>query len=84
MSVWTVKLPLAVPTDAALNVTWKLLDWPTGKENGKVSPETENSLLDTVALLMLTETFPIFVTAIVWEIFFPTTVLPKLRLRGAN
>lgn len=47
-----------------------------------VKPETENSLLDTLAWLMLTETFPVLETETTWETFLPTTMLPKLKLEG--
>lgn len=47
-------------------------------------PERENWLLDRFAVLMLTEMFPVFATETVWETFWPTTVLPKLRLLGVT
>lgn len=61
-----------------------MLDCPTGRDKGMVSPETENWALDTAAAVTLIVVFPVFATVAVCEIFLPTTRLPKLKLLGVT
>jgi len=77
-------VPVKFPVAVGSNHTWNVLDCPAGKEKGNVRPVTENCALFTVTALRLAVAFPVFVTVAVCETFFPTAMLPKLKVPGVT
>ena len=70
-------LPVAAPGTVGANCTVNDRDWPAGSVVGKASPEIPNAFPVTVATLITTPEFPVFVSRTVCEVVWPTVTLPN-------
>jgi len=75
-----VIVPAAAPAIEGLKRTVRTAVWPGFKVIGKVTPEIEKPLPDTVAELMVRGPVPAEVSVNDWVAAVLTTVLPKARL----
>jgi hypothetical protein len=79
---WTVSVPDTVPAVAGVTATVKLPDWPAASDIGNDIPGRLNCGLESDACVMDTAVFPVFETATVCVVCFPTPTFPKFRLVG--
>lgn len=79
---WTVRVPLKVPAADGVTATVKLPDCPVATVIGSVTPVKLNAGLEVVAWVIETGMVPVFETATVWVVCFPTPTFPKFTLVG--
>lgn len=78
----TVTVPLALPADVGVNVTWKLVACPPVRVMGVVTPLRLNPVPAIEICEIVTLVAPVFVTVSSSEELEPTVIDPKLRLVG--
>jgi len=77
-----LKVPLALPALLPLNDTVKFACWPAGMETGNCRPETENSLLETLAWVRITGVVPLFATVADEKRSYPGLCYQNPQRRG--
>jgi len=75
-------LPVVAPAAVGANCAENDIDWPAGRVVGKARPAIPNALPDTLAMLMTTFEFPVFVNLTFCEAVWPTVMLPKFKVAG--
>jgi hypothetical protein len=75
-------LPAAAPVVVGANCAENDMDWPAGRVAGKERPAIPKALPDTLAILMTTFEFPVFVKRTFSEVLWPTVMLPKFQVAG--
>ena len=80
--LWTVSVPVRAPAADGVTPIVKLPVCPAAIVIGSVTPVMLNAGLELAAWVIVTDVEPVFVTAIVWVVCFPTPTFPKLRLVG--
>ena len=75
-----VSVPLAAPADVGANWTVSVAVWPALSVSGKLAPEIEKPVPDSVAELMVTAAVPVDDSVIDCEVVVLTATLLKLRL----
>lgn len=77
-----VILPAAAPVAVGANCAANVSVWPAERVFGSARPDIPNAVPVTVARLMTTFEFPVFVSVTFCELLCPTVMLPKLREAG--
>lgn|SRR5450432_2611909 len=75
-------LPTAAPAAVGENCAEKESDWPACSVVGRASPAIPKALPVTLAILMTTLEFPVFVNFTVCEALWLTVMLPKFNVAG--
>lgn len=78
----TVTLPVTLPLAVGANCTVKVVLPPAGKESGVAMPLTLNPDPLEVTLVIVSVTFPVFVSVTTCLPLLPTLTLPKVTLEG--
>jgi hypothetical protein len=71
-----------VPAADGVTPTVKLPVCPAAIVIGRVTPVKLNAGLELTAWVIVTDVEPVFVTATVWVVCFPTATFPKFTLVG--
>jgi hypothetical protein len=79
---WTVSVPVKAPVAEGVTATVKFPDWPVGTDIGSVAPVKLNCGLEIVPWVIEIGIVPVFATAIVWVVCFPTPTFPKFTAVG--
>jgi hypothetical protein len=75
-------LPVAAPVAVGANCAENDIDWPAGRVVGRASPAIPKALPATLAILMTTLEFPVFVSFTLCEVLWPTVIFPKFHVAG--